>query len=229
MSHAVVGALNGLVAANALPALAPQLVALNARLHAIKAAAATQARPTTGQTVDRNQVLAVATAATLAVAGRVRSYARSQKLGVLEAKVRLRPSTFKKVRLAHRIPLMQQVHDAAQDVLSQLADFGVTAELLTDLQARITAADAVKTLLRSTIVERRVATAKLLELFRELTDFLENEVDPLVDSLRETSPEGWATYRAARDIINQPGTPAQPEARVQTAAAPTASTEKLAA
>ncbi|HEY0944512.1 MAG TPA: hypothetical protein VGD81_04565 [Opitutaceae bacterium] len=228
MAHAAAEKLNAIVAANPLPALVANAGALKARLDAIEAAAATQALPITGRTIDRNRILAGAIAATLAVAGRVQSYARSRKLGQLEARCRLRPTTFKETRLAHRVLLMQQVHDAAQEVLPQLADFGVTVETLADLQAKIDAADAVKSVRRLTIIERGVATAKLLEWFRELTGFFDHELDPLVDSLRETNPGGWAAYRAARHVVRQRGaSSSEPEATPATATS--AAVENLAA
>ena len=233
MSHAVIGALNKLPETATLPALAQKIEDLKARLDAITATSALQITPTTGQTVNRNQVMDTAITATLAIAGRVQSFARSRKLAVLESKVRLRPTSFAATRLANRIPLMQQVCDAAGDVLAELADFGVTEASLTDLQAKIDAANAVKTALRAAVVDRRVATARLVEQFRELGEFLRNDLDPLVNSLRQGNPEGWATYRVARDILNQPRpTPAElePEGVTAATAAPSSvPADKLAA
>jgi hypothetical protein len=233
MSNAVIGALNKLPEIATLPALALKIEDLKARLDVITATAALQILPTTGQTVNRDQVLDIAITATLAVAGRVQSYAHSRKLPVLESKVRLRPTSFTATPLANRIPLMQQVCDAAGDVLAELADFGVTEASLTDLQTKIDAANAVKTSLRAAVVDRRVATAKLVEQFRELGEFLRNDLDPLVESLRQGNPEGWATYRVARDVLNQPRpTPAEPEPEGATAATTVPSSvpaDKLAA
>lgn len=230
MSHAVAQALNGIVAANPQPALVAKYEALKAKIAEIETQAAIQALPITGKTVDRNQAFARAIDATLVVAGMVRSYARAQKLGDLEAKVRLSRTSFVGARVAHRVPLMQQVHEAAESVLPQLADVGVTAETLAGLKAKIDAADTVKTLQRSTIVERRVATKALVGLFRELVELLEIDLDPQMNALREAHPAAWDTYRAAREVINQPGVPAEPEEEAKTATITTAvSTDKLAA
>ncbi|HEY0946994.1 MAG TPA: hypothetical protein VGD81_17060 [Opitutaceae bacterium] len=211
MAHAVMEKLDGLVAANPLPALVAKSEGLKTRLAAIGTTAALQALPTTGRTMDRNQVFASAVAATQAVAGSVRSYARTNHLADLEAKVTLNGSSFRRTRFAHRVPLMRQVYEAAESVLAQLADFGVTAEVLAGLKMKIDAADVAKGEPRSMIVDRGVATEQLADSLRALADFLVHEVDPLVDSMRETHPAGWAAYHRARNVIDQPGTSAKPE------------------
>ena len=95
------------------------------------------------------------------------------------------------------------------------------------MKAKIDAADLVKTLPRSTIVERRVATRTLAGLFRELGELLEIDLDPQMNALRDTAPVDWENYRAAREVIDQPGVRTKPEEGGGTTATTTA--DKLAA
>lgn len=222
MSHAVSRALVNIVADHPLPVLMAKVETFNAKVAEIEAQAALQGLPTSGKRVDRDRVFAAAIQATLVVADLVGGYAQTQGLSDLEAKVRLTSSMFTSARLGHRVPLMQQVHDAALAVLPQLAGIGVTAETLAALKTRIDAANAVKTASRAAVVERRVATQTLVILFRELTALLKNELDPQMKALRETDPKASAAYSAARDVINQPGASEKPEAAATTATAATA-------
>jgi len=121
--------------------------------------------------------------------------------------VNLHRYEFETGRFLRRMQLMQQVHDAAKDVLAQLTDYGVTAAILTDLQTKIDAANALLPVRRATVITRRVATAKLAGAFRKMHTLIAKELDPLVEPLRLTDPDNYALYQAARLTINLPGTP----------------------
>lgn len=124
---------------------------------------------------------------------------------------------------------MRQVYDTALAELPQLGATGVTAESLAARKAKIDAADAVQPEPRLSVAARRVATRTLKVLFSELVALLENELDPQMNALRETDRRAWEAYRAAREVIDQPGAPENPEANVTTATAAAIATEKLAA
>jgi hypothetical protein len=94
------------------------------------------------------------------------------------------------------------VHNAAQGVLASLSDYGVTAATLTDLQTKIDAAEAQVSASRDAIVARKVATGQLAGALAGFHAFLRKELDPLVESLRESHPTEHAAYRAARITIN---------------------------
>ena len=209
MGQSVSKLLGTITATNELLALQAKRVALNTHLADITTFAADQALPITGQTRDRSRVFSTAIDATLAVAGPVASYAQAQELGELAAKVNLHRSAFDRGRITRRVQLMQQVHDAAAEVLAQLVDCGVTAAMLTDLQNKIDAANALVPVRRATVITRRVATAKLAGSFRKMHALIAKELDPLVEPLRLTDPDNYALYQAARLTINLPGTPAK--------------------
>jgi hypothetical protein len=112
----------------------------------------------------------------------------------------INPTAFERRRIPHRPILAQQIHDAVQPVLAELAPLGVTVERLADLQAQI---DLVKTWLdqpRSIIREKAAATARLAELFRETDRLIAGQIDKLVFPLRTTHPGFHAAYQLARKI-----------------------------
>lgn len=94
----------------------------------------------------------------------------------------------------------QVVHDTADPIAIDLADYGITPADITDLQDRITAyrqasGDSVGGL--AVQVSARIA---LEAAFRTADDVLKNDLDPLVDMLRETQPDFYNTYIDARVI-----------------------------
>src|SRR5947209_4610173 len=133
MSQSVSEVLETMTATGGVPALADKSAALKTLLSNIPSLTAVQALPTTGSTEDRDRVLGDAIDATLLVGASVLSYANTNQLGDLAAKVRVVPSDFTRLRIGARVPVMQQVHDAAAGVLAALANHGLTAASLTDL------------------------------------------------------------------------------------------------
>ena len=208
MGQSLTGALETITSTDDLPALSAKHVALKTILGRIAAASAAQSEPVNGPRRVRNRALASATDLAIVVAGAVLSYARERGLDELIVKVDVTPTSLKTGRLARRVELLQQIHAAATSVLSELADFRVTAAMLTQLQELI---DVVKPLLvapRARIVSRRVATLRLEKEHRRLMRLITGEIDPLVEGLRLTSPDDYARYHAARVVVDSPGSPA---------------------
>jgi len=202
MGHAVSNVLETFTATGVPVVLATKHAALKTSMNAITAAAAAQGEPTVGKTEDRVSVFDDMTTATRSVGSAVGSYAGSHKLGDLLAKVRIAPSALRRLRATEKIRFAQQVHDAAEGVLMALADYGMTAAVLADLQTKIDAANANLSASRDAIVTRKVATAGLKGAIGEFDALLRHELDPLVESLRDSHPTEHAAYRAARITIN---------------------------
>ena len=216
--------LEKLIATTDCPALVAAHGALVTKLADADTHAAIQRLPLQGRTKDRNEVFTKTWNAAFIVAGLVRAYALANGLHDLAAKVRVKRYFFDRGRIRRRIELAQQIHDAAASVLPQLADYRVTAALLTDLQTKIDDANALFTTIRAAIANRKLATGSLEAALQSAYDLLKNEIDPLVESLREENPAGYQLYRSARMIIDRPGATAeQPTAQPQpTSPAPTA-------
>lgn len=133
------------------------------------------------------------------------SYAEETKLPLLANKVRVRPSAFRVVRPEQRVQLAQMIHDAVVPVVAQLADHGVTAATLTSLQAAVDAAQRVLSAPREATVSRRAATEQLRDAFRAVDAVVENHFEPLLFPLKETHPEFYRRYKAARMIVDRTG------------------------
>ncbi|WP_378187702.1 hypothetical protein ACE939_04950 [Aquimarina sp. W85] len=89
-----------------------------------------------------------------------------------------------------------------EQYLGELADYGVTADQITDLK---TSFDKFLTLHgqpRQYRIESKQATMSLSELFDELTELLTNKLDKILKSFKRTDSNFYNGYEAARIIVN---------------------------
>jgi hypothetical protein len=100
--------------------------------------------------------------------------------------------------LNHRIAIVN-------NNLAALADYGITATLVTQLQDALTDYLAFLSAPRGAIVRRSVNTANLRALFQTASAHLRNVVDPLMVTLRATQPDLYKEYRASRIVIDRRG------------------------
>lgn len=234
MYHAVrvflTALLSSTTATSAFPALAAKLATLITLIDKIIAAVATQEEPLRGHIRARDQALADAMEATFAIAGPVLSYARSRRMPDLVANVRVNASAFRRLRRAERMRIAQRVHDAAEPIIAELADYGLTPAKLAEFQAKIDATQQAVNVPRSTAVAKRAATVELTRLFAD-ADALLAEIDPMLAPLRLTDRETHAAYVTARQVLDRPGTRSisEPPAAAPSATAAPAPADKLAA
>ena len=175
-----------------VPGLPERLEMLSAKVGEISSLAIKQTRPVDASTLGRDQRLREMVNLTLNIAGIIQTMARAQNLEELGRTVRVGPGVFQRLGAFDRVWLAQRIHDAGQTVLSQLAQYGVTAETLGTLQARIDAAGEALQHPRVAVATRSGATQQLASLVREVGGLLREEIDRLVFPLRETQPEFYA-------------------------------------
>jgi len=186
--------------------LTGKLLVYAQKLDAIDAVADVQGGNRKAARLRRDGAFDAMTSAALAVAGLVLSYAAEKGLLDLIEEASLTAGAFRRVRLQQRVRMAQRLHDVVSALLPQLLAYGVTADRLTDMQAKIdAAADALPTN-RGTVADKKAATAQLPAMVREL-DLLEKlQINPLLLPLLESNPEFYLRYAARRDVLNYPGT-----------------------
>ena len=206
MYVAVVATLQSVIDSLGIAALPAKLQLLITKIAQIYDLVAIQNQTTRGKTDRRNELLQGMIDLALDVASAVTAYADEQRLTELAKNVDFSASTFDRQRIAHRPILAQQIHDAAEPVIAELAPYSVTAETLADLQAQIGIVKAWLDQPRSVIRSRAAATAQLAEAFRFADGLLEKQIDRRLFPLRNTNPEFYADYQRARQIWEAPGT-----------------------
>lgn len=188
-----------------VPGLPAKVATLSARMGEINRLATTQTQPIQLSTMERDLLFGTMTDSTLEIAGLIRTVAREQNLPLLAQAVQLGRGSFSRVRRSHRVWFAQRVLDAAQTVRLELEAHGVTAETLTALEAAIEAARGGVNRPRESVAVKKSATEQLAGLFAEVDALLDDEIDPMVFPLRKIHPGFHATYRAARIVVDLPG------------------------
>jgi hypothetical protein len=158
---------------------------------------------TKGATAIRQRLYADITELALVVAARVRSFAEAHARPELADKLRFVPSAFRKLRIELRLAYIRQIHEAASSVIAELADYAVTPELLVDFALKLDAATRAASTPRLPIIERKQATRQLTELLSEIDALLKEQIDPLVDSLRQSNPAAYHRYKSARKLMGR--------------------------
>ena len=198
------GFVNSTTATSLFPALAAKLATLITLIENISGLAAAQEQPVEGKLEEREQALAAATETTVVVAGAVLSYARTNQRPDLAAQVRRVRTEFRRLRRAERMRIAQRVHDVAAPLAAPLADYGLTAGMLDDLQARIDATAQAVSAPVSTKAVKKVSTTQLSRAFADVEQLLAT-IDPMLLKLRTVDAKAHALYLAARTVFDRPG------------------------
>ena len=188
-----------------VPGLPAKLAAFSNRIAEIHELALIQGQPLAVSRARREALFASMNQLTRKVAAAVMNVARDRKSEELAAAVQFKRSTLRYARPPERLWLARRVLTAAQSVPDGLATYGVTGDTLAEFQARIDAASDGVHMARTTVTARRAATERLRVMLRETDAMLREELDPLVEQLAENQPQFHADYRAAREVVDVPG------------------------
>jgi len=97
---------------------------------------------------------------------------------------------------------------AARALLTELADRGITAAKLAAFKKKIDAFDGIKTSPRAAIVQRKAANLLLPKLVCTAVNILNDQLDGLLVQFKDTNPNFYEEYFAARAIVDTRSTPA---------------------
>lgn len=131
-------------------------------------------------------------------------YAYASKIGdnELRDKVSYSPSYLRKSRDTILKDICQVIHDEADKVIANLADYGKTPADLTQQQKEIDDFADILAKPRTAIGTRATATTQLVELFQNSDDVLKNQLDKLMLTYQNSEPEFYLPYQNARIIVD---------------------------
>ena len=161
-----------------------------------------QETPRTGIHKDKMNVWEAMKDEALLVSGAVTAYATTINNQRLKDAVHFTATDLMRVRdtLAGQRALI--IHDQANAVVANLADFGVTPATLTSLNGRILEFNKLMVAPRVAIVDRKGATSQLKNQMKELDMILKDEMDPLMAAYRNTALGFYDAYFNARKIVD---------------------------
>jgi len=186
----------------ATPAIIVQHGKLLDSIALIDSLAMLQTTDTTGITGAKKELQRQMIDMAMLVAGAAKAYASESENQDLKARVHLTESMFRGLRDDQRDDLAQGIHDAANDNLAALADYGIIAATLTALQTRI---DAYRLAIPSPSVARsnRRSKTELLDVELKRANMICKErLDGLMEQFKTLNPDFYNAYHAARDIID---------------------------
>ena len=162
---------------------------------------------TTGITTDKTTKRNSMTDKALFMINRMQSYANVVTNPELLENIKYSASDLKKKRDSDVIGICNIVTTKANANVTALATYGVTAAMITELQAAITAYMAVLAKPKVAKSQTKTATENLAKLFKEADDILNQRLDLDIELFKATKPEFHSQYKTARMIVSLGGTP----------------------
>lgn len=187
-----------------LPAFAITLTAFNAKANAIDTTAQLEAQVITGITINKGDLKKALCTSAEGLAAAVYAYATAEEDPVLQQKANYSLSDFLRLKDDELSIIVQNLHDAAADVVASLLAYGVTAATLEALQDLIDEYSSTVSAPRNAAALRKTYVAQLKTLFNEADEILKTQLDKLALQFKASQPEFYSTYKNNRRIINAP-------------------------
>lgn len=155
----------------------------------------------TGYKKAQADLRSTTTALIRAAASAISAYAVSTNNNVLMSTAHLNSNKLDRASRERYLSKFREIIDIATEHLEALEPFGVTAEQITDMEARHAALSEDFYIVRSKIVERKQITFAIEELSRELDKLLKLGLDQLMLTVKLTDKEFYRQYVDARNYI----------------------------
>ncbi|MDP4270105.1 MAG: hypothetical protein Q8909_08250 [Bacteroidota bacterium] len=155
---------------------------------------------------DKQEKYEVMIAQTMFAINRLWSYASTVGDTVLLAKLNYTESDLRKLRETAVGGVCSNVADLAEENLPQITEYGFSAELLAQLRQANADFNDVISAPKLAIVEQKNATEGMVPLFAKEDGILANRLDKDIELLKNSNPDFYNQYFAARKIISSGST-----------------------
>lgn len=194
---------NNTSATGGITAFATALAKLKARKKELDKWMMEEMSPSTGVTTDVRTLRKKMSEQALRCANATLGYAHSVKNNELAEAVSLTGEDLRVLSKMDATDRCELIKNAASANISALADWGLTAGDITDLESKINAYRQQAQRPRLTIVTKSAANKKVKGLVRDTLDnLLKNDLDRMAETLRYSNREFWSGYKMAREIID---------------------------
>lgn len=183
-------------------AFANAAVRLKDKLLLIRDIVEVQETPITGVRKNKELAREAMRDVALLVSGAVTAYATSINDQRLKDAVHFTSTDLMRVRDTLASERARVIHDQAQAVITNLADFGVTGSTLAELIARIEEFEGLLVAPRVAIVDKKGATGSLKMIMSETDALLKDEMDTLMPAFKTSAPAFYDAYFNARLIVD---------------------------
>ncbi len=186
-----------------LPQFENNLVLFTDTVGLIRAESESQTTNRIGYRIVKDDLKLTMTREAIDVATRIRAYAINEGNTVLREEMNQRMSNLYKRADTVCADICWFIHGKGTELLADVDPYGVKQDMLDELSASITEYVAYIPKPRAGIVERKQATAEMLQLFAN-SDSILKTMDALMTMLQFTDPEVYKSYFSSRKII-RPG------------------------
>ena len=160
-----------------------------------------QTLETTGITTDKTAKRNSMTEKTLFMINRLQSYANVVNNPELLESIKYSASDLKKSRDTDVVGICNTVLAKSNANAAAIVTYGVTAAMITELQAAITAYSATLAKPKAAKSQTKTATENLTKLFKEADELLVKRLDLDIELFKTSKPEFYSQYKTARIII----------------------------
>ena len=160
---------------------------------------------TTGVTTDKKGKRVVMTDKVLFMCNRLQSYANAVGNSEILESVQYSPSYLNKARDTDVVGICNAVLTRATANATALTAYGVTAAMITELQASITAYSATLAKPKNAKAQTKTATENLTKLFKEAEELLLKRLDLDIELFKVSKPDFYSQYKTSRIIISTGG------------------------
>lgn len=164
-----------------------------------------QTLETTGITTDKTAKRAAMTDKALFMENRLQSYANVTNDPELLESIRYSATDLKKARDTDVVGICNTILAKANANAAAIVTYGVTAAMITELQAAITAYSATLAKPKAAKSQTKTATENLVAIFKEADDLLIKRLDLDIELFKISKPEFYSQYKTARIIISTGG------------------------
>lgn len=175
----------------------------------ITAHAQLEAQVITGIAIDKTQHKETLCRAAAECATLVYAYAVAQNNPTLKEAVNFSYSELYKIKDDELVPNCQNIYNAAQTHLLQLADYGITPTHLTNLQQHIDNYHLIVPKPRNAKNEKTTQKANITDLFKSADSILKDQLDKISIIFKANNTNFYTTYNNARVIYDPAKHPTQ--------------------
>lgn len=170
-----------------------------------------QVKKIKGKAMDKGAAEELAISAALELTGPTQTYARTTNDNTLFEAMEYSPTSLRRLRDTVLVSTLTLIRDTVQGKLADLADYGVTAAMITTLTGAISAYNSLVGAPRAAVSDKTSATKALAAEFKNLDIVLE-KLDGLAELKKNTEPDFYNSYKSARVIVDN-GSKSEPKTK----------------
>lgn len=195
---------NNATIVSSIVAFAAASTTLGNNIDAIDGITQLQVKKIKGKAIDKETAGDIAIKAAIELTGPTQAYAKATGNNDLFEEMNYFPSNLKKLRDTVLVSTLTLIRDTVQDNLANLADYGITAAMITALTNAISGYNSLVGTPRAAISDKSSATKALTVEFKKLDATLA-QLDGLAEAKRNTEPDFYNSYKSARIIVDNIG------------------------